>query len=139
MTYGDDLNRDVLRHQIHYQRRQHVGGVDLAGNERLFDLRPTVVPFVFEVRSGDGSVEIARHAGDGKREVAGDGQPGYFQRLEPGERAKAVAERIPVDVEPHMECGDPGYPPRHSEEDATRVIHASISQRASGVVKGSSD
>src|SRR6185436_1593784 len=120
MTDGDDLNRDVLRHQIHYQRRQHIGGVDLAGNERLFDLRPTVVPFVFEVRQGDGSVETTGHAGDRKRKVAGDGQAGYFERLESSARAETVAEQIPIDVEPHMEGGDPAQPSRHSEEDAAR-------------------
>src|SRR5262249_216094 len=70
-----------------------------------------------------GSVEIARLAGDGKREVAGDGQPGYCQRLEAVARAKAVAQRSPVDVEPPMEAADPGDPPSHSEEGATRGTH----------------
>src|SRR5262249_11607311 len=123
VTYGDNLDRDLLRREVHHQRRQHVSGVDLAGNERLFDLRPTVVSFVFEVGSRGASVEIARLAGDGKREVAGNGQPGYYQCLEPVARAKAVAERSPVDVEPPMEGADPGQPGRRSEEHATRSIH----------------
>ena len=55
------------------QEIQHVAGIDLAGNQRLFDLRPTAEPSVVEVRSRKGCVEIARLADDGKREVAGDG------------------------------------------------------------------
>src|ERR1019366_2281548 len=97
-----------------------------AGNERLFDLRPTGKAFVVEVRPREGCVEIARLAGDGKREVACDGQAAYLQRLEPVARAKAVAELGPVDVEVRMEGADPGRPPRHSQKNATSGIHSCI-------------
>ena len=50
VTDGDYLYRDVLRNEIHHQRRQHVSGVDLSRDERFLDFRPAVVAPVFEVR-----------------------------------------------------------------------------------------
>jgi hypothetical protein len=73
----DDLDRNPLVRQVHYQRRQHVGGLEAASHQRFLHLGPAAVLAVFECELGSAArVGAVRgrlgDAGDRKRKVAGD-------------------------------------------------------------------
>src|SRR5262249_47754959 len=78
----NDFDRDTVVSQVHYQRRQHIGGFDSSRHQGLFNFRPTAE--LEEIKQfGSASLDLLRHCrtGNGQREVSGNRKSANLERF----------------------------------------------------------